>query len=95
MSAARPLFTVRKAIPLRGSGVLLGPGLPDGEWLERGEALRLRRPDGTALVVITGGKSIPPTREPHQGRRTYPVQVKSAVVPDDVPRGTEVWRMDQ
>jgi len=95
VSAARPLFTVRQTVPLRGDGVLLAPGLPHGEDLAPGEALRLRRPDGTALVVVTRGKSIPPRREPHQGRRTYPVQVRSAVVPEDVPKGTEVWRMDQ
>ena len=97
--SARPLFTVRRAEPLRShpkhrAGVLLQPGLPDGEELAPGEALRLRRPDGSALVVITGGLCIPRRREPHQGRRYYPVEVRSAVVAEDVPRGTEVWRID-
>lgn len=95
MVAPRPLFTVRQVHALRGAGVLLAPGLPTGIELAPGEALRLRRPDGTALVVVTRGKSIPPRREPHQGTRTYPVQVCSAVLPADVPRGTEVWRIDQ
>jgi hypothetical protein len=95
MSAPRPLFTVRQTVPLRGEGVLLAPGLPEDVGLAPGEALRLRRPDGSALVVVTRGKSIPTRREPHQGERSYPVQVRSAVLPEDVPRGTEVWRMDQ
>ncbi len=95
MSSGSPLFTVRQTVPLRGDGLLLAPGLPHGIALERGEALRLRRPDGSALVVVTGGKSIPPHRESHHGTRTYPVQIRSAVIPEDVPTGTEVWRMDQ
>lgn len=95
MPPTRPLFTVEETIPLRGDGVLLSPGLPHGVGLEPGEALRLRRPDGSALVVITRGKSIPPLRESHQGPRSYPVQVRSDVFPEDVPRGTEVWRIDQ
>ncbi len=95
MSSGRPLFTVRQAVPLRGDGLLLSPGLPDGVGLAPGEALRLRRPDGSALVVVTGGKCIPSRREPHQGARTYPVEVRSSVIPADVPNGTEVWRMDQ
>ena len=95
MSNRRPLFTVRQTTPLRGDGLLLGPGLPDGVGLAPGEALRLRRPDGSALVVVTGGKSIPPRREPHQGARTYPIQIRSSVIPADVPKGTEVWRIDQ
>ena len=95
MSSGSPLFTVRQTVPLRGDGLLLAPGLPHGMGLQPGEALRLRRPDGSALVVVTGGKSIPPRREPHQGTRTYPVQIRSSVIPEDVPKGTEVWRMDQ
>ena len=95
MSSGSPLFTVQQTVPLRGDGLLLTPGLPHGMALQRGEALRLRRPDGSALVVVTGGKSIPPRREPHQGTRTYPVQIRSSVIPEDVPKGTEVWRIDQ
>lgn len=90
------LFIVRRADELVGRrpGVVLTPGIPAGEVLEPGEALRLRRPDGSALVVVTGGRSFPKRREPHAGRRDYPVQVTSAVVAEDVPKGTQVWRMD-
>lgn len=98
-SSAKPdglLFVVRRAEDMVGrtGGVVLTPGIPDGVELARGEALRLRRPDGTALIVVTGGRSIPPRDEPHQGVRSYPVQVRATVVAQDVPRGTQVWRMD-
>jgi hypothetical protein len=90
------LFVVRRTEELvgRGGGVVLTPGIPASEQLDRGEALRLRRPDGSALVVVTGGRSFPARREPHAGRRDYPVQVTSKVVAEDVPKGTQVWRMD-
>ncbi len=90
------LFIVRRTESLVGrrGGVVLTPGLPPGEELARGEALRLRRPDGTALVVTTSGRSFPARREPHAGRRDTPIQLGATVVADDIPRGTQVWRMD-
>ena len=87
------LFTVRVAQDLSGAGVVLVPGLPDGHRLDPGEAVRLRRPDGSALVVTTGGVTIPARREPHMGARSYPLKVTSDITASDVPKGTQVWRM--
>jgi hypothetical protein len=94
LPAAAPLFVLDHALPVGDDGVVLLPGLLLHQPLARGEALRLRLPDGSTVVVVTGGRSFP-VRDPRdEGPVRCRVVVPRALSPSDLPRGTEVWRMD-
>jgi translation elongation factor EF-Tu-like GTPase len=83
---SRHLFTVEDTFTIRGRGTVLVPGIvPEGgERFRIGDALRLRRPDGSEVEATIDGIeffSVP--------AGTYPIVVGLPKL--DVPLGTEVW----
>ena len=89
---SRRLFTVEDTFLIRGRGLSLWPGVgPEGEERFRvGDALILKRPDGSmiaasidAAYMVFGG----------QPRNSYPISVRG-LAKQDVPIGTEVWSTD-
>ncbi len=83
---SRHLFTVEDTFTIRGRGTILVPGIvPEGDGRFRiGDALRLRRPNGSEVEATIDGIecfNVP------QG--TYPIVV--GLPKSDVPLGTEVW----
>ncbi len=83
---SRRLFTVEDTFTIRGRGIILAPGIvPEGDERFRiGDALRLRRPDGSEVEATIDGIDF--FNVPHG---TYPIVVKLSK--SDVPLGTEVW----
>ena len=96
MADRRPglLFVVRRSVDIDGPAVLLLPGPVEGEAPPQGAALRLKRPDGSALVMLAMGKSVPSRTEPHAGLRAYPMKVQGLLPAAEIPPGTEVWLVD-
>jgi translation elongation factor EF-Tu-like GTPase len=83
---SRHLFTVEDTFTIRGRGTILVPGIvPEGDERFRiGDALCLRRPDGSEVEATIDG--IECFNPPHG---TYPIVVRSPK--SDIPLGTEVW----
>ena len=82
----RHLFTVEDTFTIRGRGTILVPGIvPEGDERFRiGDALRLRRPDGSEVEATIDGIEC---FTPPPG--IYPIVV--TLPKSDVPLGTEVW----
>jgi hypothetical protein len=86
------LFTTKWISLIPTHGVLLAPGVTadDGWRLNIGDALELRRPDGTVLHTSIAGfyhfsrrsKDEPPTLD---------LLLPKHICKNDVPPGTEVW----
>jgi hypothetical protein len=83
---SRHLFTVEETFTIRGRGTGLMPGIvPEGgERLRIGDALRLRRPDGSEVEATIDGIEFFGIQT-----GTYPIVVRLPKL--DVPLGTEVW----
>ena len=96
MAARAPglLFDDRRPVDIEDERGLLYPGPIDGDGPPQGTALRLKRPDGAAFVLVSQGKSVPSRGEPHEGVRTYPLQVHGGLPASEIPSGTEVWLVD-
>ena len=81
------LFTVTDTFAVRNRGTILTPGFPldsEGSW-RIGDAVVLRRPDGTTLeTVIRGIEGFSPVPCSH-----LPILVP--IDPGNIPAGTEVW----
>jgi hypothetical protein len=83
----RHLFTIEDAFAVRERGTILVPGLPagrDGRW-QIGDALVLRRPDGSTVETTIRGMDLQ-----HPGPRGE-IAVLVPVAKADIPVGTEVW----
>ncbi len=89
---ARRLFTVADTFLVRGRGVVLLPGIvPVGDERFRvGDALLLKRPNGSEIQTTIGGL------EMFQGtiKPDIPVLL-NGLGKEDVPVGTEVWSIDK
>jgi len=85
------LFTVESLFTIFGRGVVLVPGLDGPLPLRRiGEAIELRRPDGSSIRTSIGGLERHSTPLP-PGKRKYPLILPPGLGRDEVPIGTEVW----
>jgi translation elongation factor EF-Tu-like GTPase len=85
----RLLSTVEDAFQITGRGVVVVPGIPrNGDWrLKTGDALLLRRPDGTELETCVFG--IEMASPPHP--TGIPILLGQNVTKKDIPIGTELW----
>jgi hypothetical protein len=83
---SRHLFTVEDTFTIKGRGTVLVPGIvPEGEERFRiGDALRLRRPDGSEVEATIDGIDF--FNVPHGA---YPIVIR--LPKSDVALGTEVW----
>ena len=83
------LFVVRDVFSVAGKGLILAPGIPPGApAVKLGDALEIRRPDGTVLATKVGGLGF--------FGRTLPTDAVPLLVPitgakSQVPPGSEVW----
>jgi hypothetical protein len=83
------LFTVRETFRLENRGLILAAEVKREEsGVRAGDAIKLRRPDGSSLVVVVAGieRAIP-----YDPDRTLAVLVRGDLTKADVPVGTEVW----
>ena len=89
---ARRLFTVEDTFLISGRGLVPIPGIvPEGEERFRvGDAIMLRRPDGSLLAWEIGGLEILTGGPPHHDV----VLLLKGLGKEDVPIGTEVWSVD-
>ena len=86
------LFTVAGVFFLQSRGPILIPGVPaQGPFhVHVGDAIELRRPDGsTQQTTVRGIEMADPPRP--SGRSHIPILLPDDVVKGDVPIGTEVW----
>lgn len=90
---ARLLFTIESVFPVRGRGIVLFPGIvPIGEERFRaGDALMLRRVDGSELRVTIGGLDMGHGRRDRNA--AVPVLV-GGLAESDAPVGSQVWSVD-
>lgn len=88
---AEHLFTVEFVFTIPTRGVVLAPGLDGPPAYHRvGEAIELRRPDGSSIsTAIRAVERLSPTLS--SGKRMYPIILPPDLGKDDVPIGTEVW----
>jgi hypothetical protein len=89
---ARQLFTVTDTFSVPGRGIVLIPGIsPVGnERFRVGDALLLKRPDGTELITDIGGLEFLTPNPNHE------LTVMLTQLPkNDVPAGTGVWSVDR
>src|SRR5713226_2897497 len=89
---ARQLFTVTGTFSVPGRGIVLLPGIsPVGnEQFRVGDALLLKRPDGTEIVTYIGGLEFLNPNPNHE----VTVLLKQ-LGENDVPPGTNVWSVDR
>jgi hypothetical protein len=89
---ARQLFTVTETFSVPGRGIVLIPGIsPVGnERFRVGDALLLKRPDGTEIMTAIGGLEFLTPNPNHE----LTVMLKQ-LDKNDVPAGTGVWSVDQ
>jgi hypothetical protein len=89
---ARQLFTVTGTFSVPGRGIVLIPGIsPVGhERFRVGDALLLKRPDGTEIVTDNGGLEFLNPNPNHE----VTVMLKQ-LSKSDVPVGTDVWSVDR
>jgi hypothetical protein len=83
----RLLFTVEDTFAIRERGTILVPGIPLGEddrW-HIGDALVLRRPDGSVIETTIRGVDI------HSRRPISDLPVLVPAAEEEIPVGTEVW----
>jgi hypothetical protein len=85
---AAPLVVVEDAFVARGSGVLVAPRITIVEPETAPFPVRLRMPDGTEKAA-TASFDVAHIRGPGG---VFAMVRLLGLTPDDVPRGTEVWR---
>jgi hypothetical protein len=89
---ARHLFTVEDTFIIEGRGLVPIPGIvPQGnERFKVGDAIRLKRPDGSEIEWQIGGLELlcPPPRKDEV------VILLKGLGNDEVPIGTEFWSVD-
>jgi hypothetical protein len=86
----RLLFTVADSFEITGRGLVIIPGIipRDDERFRVGDAIELRRPDGTVFHArIAGLELLNPTPPDH----SIPVLMPLGISKQDAPLGTEVW----
>ncbi|MGC1272524.1 MAG: hypothetical protein WBC44_02365 [Planctomycetaceae bacterium] len=84
----RLLFKVEDTFAITGRGLVLWPGLIKSgppTRLTIGNAVDLRRPDGTSLRTTIRGIEMPSLPD------SVPILLSEELTKDDVPIGTEVW----
>jgi hypothetical protein len=91
---ARCLFIVEDTFFIKGRGLLPVPGMVcrGGERLRVGDALLLKRPDGSCLDWKIGGIELISNSPPRPKNEV--VILLRGLSKDDVPIGTEVWSVD-
>jgi hypothetical protein len=86
----RLLFIVEHTFAIPGRGVALIPGIvpQEGEAFRAGDALELRRPDGSVVTTRIGSlELLCPRPRPEEVTVMLPISISKA----DVPLGTQVW----
>jgi translation elongation factor EF-Tu-like GTPase len=89
---ARLLFKVEDTFVIRGRGLVVVPGIVPGrdERFRIGDALQLKRPDGSESETTIGGLEM----FTESMKPDIPVLLKG-LGKEDVPIGTEVWSIDR
>jgi hypothetical protein len=89
---ARQLFTVTGTFSVPGRGIVLIPGIsPVGnERFRVGDALLLKRPDGTEIITGIEGLEFLAPNPNHE----VTVMLKQ-LGKNEVPAGTDVWSVDR
>lgn len=86
---AQLLFKVKDVFSISGEGLILGPGVPRvGPSVKIGDAIEIRRPDGSTLSTKVGGLGMfggPPLAE------AVPLLIPVPGTKEQVPPGSEVW----
>lgn len=83
------LFTVRDTFWIEKRGLVLTTDIkPQQVELRRGDAIELRRPDGSSVITRVVGieRAIP-----YDPERTLAILLPNDILKEDVPIGTEVW----
>jgi hypothetical protein len=95
MKAERRLIIVTDIIEIAGRGILPWPVVPhaligseQGERLQPGDQLELRRPDGSVTRVKLCG-----LEWPSPGKGGLVLRLENSVTKQDLPLGTEIWRV--
>ena len=88
----RCLFTVSDRFTVIGRGIVLIPGLkPISEQrFKVGDKIRLKRPDGTDVIVVIAGLELPVPNPENEV-----LILLREFGKEDVPVGTEVWSLDE
>jgi translation elongation factor EF-Tu-like GTPase len=88
---ARLLITVEDTFIIQGRGLVPVPGLiPVGnERFKVGDPLLLKRPDGHELLTSIGGLELSTPNPRHE----VGILLKD-MSKEDVPKGTEIWSVD-
>ena len=85
------LFKVEDVFQIEGRGCVLIPGIPHSfskeRSVKRGEAIEMRRPDGSTFRSTTWQIEMISTRQ----QRDHTVIMIPDVPKADIPIGTEVW----
>jgi hypothetical protein len=90
---ARRLFTVEETFVIAERGIVPVPGIvpQDDECFRIGDAIKLKRPDGSEIEWHIGGLEmlypLPPSKD-------VCILLKG-LGKDDVPKGTEVWSVNK
>jgi hypothetical protein len=84
-----PLVIVEEAFVTRGSGVLVAPRITVRDEGSAPFAVRLRLPDGTERTA-TAELEVAHIRGPNGAFAMVRLQ---GLTPEQVPKGTEVWRV--
>jgi hypothetical protein len=95
MTKATYLFTVSEVFAPKNRGLVLMPGVSvhHGPTVRVGDTVELRRPDGQTLTsVIQGYEHVNPL--PPLVNYSVAILVRSGLVENDVPVGTEVWLIE-
>jgi len=83
------LFVVRDVFSIAGRGLVLTPGIPAGApALKLGDAIEIRRPDGTTVSTKVGGLGLFGRALPTD---SVPLLVPITGAKSQVPPGSEVW----